>query len=369
MDIEIGVPGQIMPPADRAIENVKRNEAAGFDSVWWPSHLMGWHPQSVWTEDLTPLANVQDNPHVYFDPLVMMGAAGSHTERIKVGVVVTDLITRHPAVAAQMALTVDHLAQGRSILGLGSGEAMNVSPYGMTFDRPVGRLAEGIEVMRKLWTTDGPVDYVGKTIQLKSAVIGLSPYQGRTPPIWVAAHGPKMLALTGRLADGWLPTKTAPAVYARSLDDIRKAAVDAGRDPDNFTPGMLGYVLLAPDEAALAHLTRQPLVRFLCVMLPPDIYRSMGLEPPMGGSGFHELVPAAVDRPEAMRIIDAIPPEVVRYYAFCGTPEQVAEQVIEYHGAGLRHLICWNITPFGDPELAGWSFKALGQLKEMLKSA
>ena len=45
-----------MPPADRAVENAKRAEAKGYDAVWWPCHLMGWHPDSVWTEDLTPLA-------------------------------------------------------------------------------------------------------------------------------------------------------------------------------------------------------------------------------------------------------------------------------------------------------------------------
>ena len=84
MDIQLGVPGQIMPPADKAVDNAKRAEAKGFDSVWWPCHLMGWHPDSVWAEDLTPLAAMQPNPHVYFDPLLMMGAVGLATESIRV---------------------------------------------------------------------------------------------------------------------------------------------------------------------------------------------------------------------------------------------------------------------------------------------
>ena len=84
---------------------------------------MGWHPDSVWTEDLTPLAAVQPNPHTYFDPLLMMGAVGAATDRIRVGSVVTDLIRRNPAMVAQQMLTLDHLTRGRAILGLGSGEA------------------------------------------------------------------------------------------------------------------------------------------------------------------------------------------------------------------------------------------------------
>ena len=62
MDIEFGAPGQIMPPADRRSRTPRRAEADGYDSVWWPSHLMGWHPDSVWTEDITPLAEVPGQP-------------------------------------------------------------------------------------------------------------------------------------------------------------------------------------------------------------------------------------------------------------------------------------------------------------------
>src|SRR3954452_24493753 len=99
---------------------------------------MGCIPDSVRTEDMTELAKFQGNPHVHFDPLMMMGAAGAATSKIKVGVCVTDTIRRHPAMLAQAALTADHLSQGRAVLGLGSGERMNVPPSGMSFDKPVG---------------------------------------------------------------------------------------------------------------------------------------------------------------------------------------------------------------------------------------
>ncbi|MDE0652947.1 MAG: LLM class flavin-dependent oxidoreductase [bacterium] len=365
MDIQIGVPGQLMPPADRAVSLAQRNEADGFDAVWWPCHLMGWHSDSVWTPDMTPFAAVQPSPHTYFDPLLMMAAVGSQTSRIKVGVVVTDLLRRHPAMVANMALTLDHLTQGRAVLGLGSGERMNVVPYGVDFSRPVSRLAEGIEVIRLLWGADGPVNYEGRFFHLKDAVLGLAPYSDRPPPLWTAAHGPRMLAITGRLADGWLPTKLSPQRYAEALGTIREASLAAGRDADAVTPGLLAYVLVAPDEASLRRLQEAPMVRALMVMLPAEVFESLGVEPP---EGFHELVPASLSRPEALAVIDGIPPRVVDYYCFCGTPEQIAEQVAEYHAAGLRHLVMWNITPFGDPSLAGWSFKALGEVKDILRS-
>lgn len=367
--IELGVPGQIMPPADKAVALAQRNESDGFDAVWWPDHLMGWHPESMWTEDLTDLAKFQDNPHQYFDPLMMMGTVGSQLERTRVGVVVTDLIRRHPAVLAQTMLTVDHLTKGRGILGLGSGERLNITPYGMSFEKPVGRLSEGIDIIRLLWKADGKVSYEGQHFELDGAVCGLYPYEGKEPEIWTAAHGPRMLRITGEKADGWLPTKVSPEEYGRMLEDIRQAGAAKGRDMDAFTPGMLGYVLVAPDEETLQRLREHPLVRMLCILLPSDVFRKLGYSPPLEGygSGFHDFIPSTVSKAEALRISDAIAPEIVDYYAFAGTVEQVADEIQEFAAQGLRHLVMWNITAFGDPSLAGWSFKAMNRLQDILK--
>ena len=365
--LELGVPGQIMPPASAAVRFAQRAEADGFDAIWWPDHLMGWHPDSLWTPDLTPLTDSQANPHTYFDPLVMMGAVGVQTTRLRVGVAVTDLIRRHPAVLAQTMLTLDHLTEGRAILGLGVGERLNIRPYGLSWDKPVARLDEGIDVIRRLWRADGPIDFEGRFFRLRHAVLGLSP-SGAEPPIWTAAHGPRMLGLTGRQGDGWLPTKMPPGEYAACLQTVQAAARDAGRDPGAITPGMLGYVLLGPDEETVQRLTEQPLVRALCVLLPAAVFRALGVEPPLegAGSGFHDFVPTEISREEGLRIVAAIPPAVVRHYAFCGTPEQVAAQVREYAAAGLRHLVMWNITAFGDPALARYSFGAMKELREEL---
>lgn len=370
MEIEFGAPGTIMPPADKAVENARRAEADGYDSIWWPSHLMGWHPESVWTEDITPLATFQANPHTYFDPLVMMGVAGAVTERIRVGVVVTDVLTHHPAVLAQTALTLDHVTKGRAILGLGSGEQLNVEPYGMEWDKPVGHLDEAIDVIRLLWNADGAVDFDGTFYRLTDAVLGLSPYSPGGPPIWVAAHKPRMLGITGRKGDGWLPTKMYAHEYAAALDRIRSAASDAGRPDDAVTPGMLAYLIVGPDAEAVERVKQHPLVRLLCILLPSEDFAKLGIEPPLGteGSGFHDFLPTRVPREEALRLAEAIPPRTLDYYAFCGTPDEIVEQFAEYHAHGLRHPILWNITAFGDPLLARFSFTAMNEIREKLRA-
>lgn len=369
MKVTLGVPGRIMPPADKAIEFVQRAEADGFDAVWWPCHLMGWIPDSVWTEDLTGLARFQSNPHMYFDPLTMMAAAGPATSTIKVGVSVTDTIRRHPAMLAQQALTIDHLASGRSILGLGSGERMNVAPYGIEWSKPVGRLEEALRVIRLLWEADGPVDFRGDFFNLESAVLGLDPYDGAPPPIWLAAHGPRMLEIAGRLTDGWLPTNITPEDYASKLAVIRESAERAGRDPEAFTPSMLAYVLCAPDEETLDRMCDQTLVRllFAAVGLSPETWARHGSSSPFeGGSGFHSYVPTSVTRKEAERVASHIVPGVVKDATLHGTPEQIAEQIRAYQQAGLRDVVLWNITPFGDASLSVYSFKAMAEVKDLL---
>jgi phthiodiolone/phenolphthiodiolone dimycocerosates ketoreductase len=370
MRVTLGTPGRIMPPADKAVEFVQQAEADGFDAVWWPCHLMGWLPDSVWTPEFTPLAEFQPNPHVYFDPLSMMGAAGAVTERIKVGVAVTDVMRRHPAMLAQQALTVDHLATGRSILGLGSGERMNVVPYGVEWRKPVSRLAEGIDVIRALWESEGrPVNHEGEFFKLEGAVLGMEPYGGSPPPIWLAAHGPRMLDLCGRRADGWLPTNVTPETYAEKLAVVRKAAEGAGRDPGAVTPSMLAYVLCAPDEETLEHLCEQPLTRllFAAVSIAPETYARYGSTSPFeGGSGFHSYVPTLVSREEALRVASHIPNGIVRDATLHGTPEQIADKIKGYAQAGLEDVILWNITAFADPALAGYSFRSMRRVRELL---
>lgn len=371
MRVTLGAPGRIMPPASKAIEFAQQAEADGFDAIWWPWHLMGWVPDAVWNEDFTELANFQSNPHLFFDPLIMMGAAGAATERIRVGVCVTDTIHRHPAMLAQESLTVDHLARGRSILGLGSGERMNVTPYGLEWEKPVGRLEEAIKVLRLLWEADGPVNFEGKFFRLENAVIGLDPYEGRTPPIWLAAHGPRMLRITGRLADGWLPTNMPPETYAEKLGAIRESAEAADRDPDAITPSMLAYVICAPDEEMLAQMYEAPLARllFAAVDLSPEMYERHGSSSPFeGGSGFHSFMPTTVSREECERIISHIPGGIVKELTLSGTPERIAEQIRTYAEAGLRDVVLWNITPFADPAQSIYSFKAMKTVRELLET-
>lgn len=369
--VELGMPGGIMPPFEKVAQQAQRAEERGYDAVWWPCHLMGWHPQSIWRPEITELARYQKNADVYFDPIPAISAAAMATSNIRLGLGVTDLIRRHPTMLAQTALTVSHISRGRFILGLGSGEQCNLTPYGFDFSQPVSKLEEGLKVLRLLWESGGqPVNFEGRHFQLDGAVLGLEPYEGKTPPIWIAAHGPRMLSLTGKYADGWLPTMMTPDEYGAKLAKIQEAALSIGRSADAVTAGMLAYVVVDEDRAAIPSMLDSLLVKGLCLLLPAEIFQRFGYEPPFEGkAGFHDYVPSRYPYKDAVRVISRVPREVVEYFTLHGTPEDVAEQVRALAAAGLRHVVLWNITAFADPERARASFRCMDRVKELLSSA
>ena len=138
--LELSAMGAVRPPADAVLAAAQRREQQGFDAIWWADHLLHWFPLSIWTPDLVPQAATQPSPHIWFDPVPVVAAAAAATRDIRLGIGVTDVIRRHPASLAQTALTLDHLTGGRFVLGVGSGEALNLEPFGVTNERPLSRL-------------------------------------------------------------------------------------------------------------------------------------------------------------------------------------------------------------------------------------
>jgi phthiodiolone/phenolphthiodiolone dimycocerosates ketoreductase len=204
-------------------------EADGVETIWYSDHFLHWFPPGVWTQDLVPQALPGSTPHVFLDPTALMAAVAQHTERVRLATGVTDAVRRHPAVIAQTFITLDHVTRGRSVLGIGVGEAENIVPFGMPYERTASRLIEAVEVIRLLWSTPEPVRFDGDHFRLRDAILGARPFGDAPPEIWMAAHRPRVLEATGRLADGWFPVILDAAEYGARLADLRAASVAAGR--------------------------------------------------------------------------------------------------------------------------------------------
>jgi phthiodiolone/phenolphthiodiolone dimycocerosates ketoreductase len=108
-------------------------------------------------------------------------------------------------------------------------------------------------------------------------------------------------------------------------------------------------------------------VLFAAVDLPAETYERHGSTSPFeGGTGFHSFVPTRIERAEVERIVSHIPGGIVREHTLAGTPEMLAEQIRTYAEAGLRDVVLWNITPFADPAMSVYSFRALRELRTLL---
>ena len=200
--MDFGVVLQNDPPAWRVVELARQAEILGFTHVWtFDSHLLWQEPYVVYSQIL------------------------ANTKRVIVGPMVTNPATRDWTVTASLFATLNDMFGNRTVCGIGRGD----SAVRVTNGAPVNlaTLRESIGVIRALANSEA-AEYKGNTLQFPWS-------RGSNVPIWVAAYGPKALALTGEVGDGFILQLADPDITAWSIAAVRKAAADAGRDPASIS--------------------------------------------------------------------------------------------------------------------------------------
>ena len=210
----------------------ERAEAAGFDSVWIGDSLVA-RPRH--------------------EPLTLMAAIAARTRRVRIGTGVLLPALRNPVVLAHVVGTLDRVAEGRIILGVGIAGDMpairkEFAAAGVPWDRRVGRFLEILAICQALWTRDG-VTFSGKHFTLDNVTMEPKPHRPGGPPIWIGGSGPTALREAARF-DAWFPTGPSVEFFAEHFPKIQAAARAAGRKPDAVTGA--AYVTLAfdPNPAA-----------------------------------------------------------------------------------------------------------------------
>jgi phthiodiolone/phenolphthiodiolone dimycocerosates ketoreductase len=336
-----------MVPPKPPIGGVRRllwlARALRLDGVFVWDHLQDFTPSALWDRDWSWTVGASRSPHELFDFQTLLGALAPAAGRLRLGVLVTEPIRRHPVVIAQALVTLAHLTARPPILGIGAGERENVEPYGLGFAAPVARLEEALAVIRLcLDQGGGPLDFAGRHFQLSRARFDLPIPPARKPEVWVGAHGPRMLRLTGRYGDGWYPVGLlTPGEYAARLAVIRGAAREAGRDPATIVPALQPHLVVAPSEREARAMLAAPPIRFAALLVPADLWRSVGHEHPLGAGfrGYVDFVPERYGRDELEAAMAAVPPELAEVAAIWGTSAQVVARLGEYVEAGARYLV------------------------------
>ncbi len=213
----VNVSTSAAPGAD-PVRDALRAEELGFDFVSASDHPSGTHPTyETWT---------------------MLAWIAAATSRVKVASRVLGVPYRSPAMVAKMAESLDRLSGGRLILGLGGGASDHeLRAFGLSVPTPrekIEGLEEAVNIVRGLWTRPA-FDFDGRIY--RTAAAELEPKPARPIPIWLGTFGPRGLAVTGRCADGWIPSfDMAPPERATEMRDVIFAAARAaGRDPPEIT--------------------------------------------------------------------------------------------------------------------------------------
>lgn len=199
----------------------RRAEELGFASIWVVDHL-------IVRSDTEPTAGV-------WECWSLLSALAAATSRVQLGTLVICNSFRNPALLAKMAATVDEISAGRLILGLGAGHhEPEYRAFGFSYDHRVSRFEEAIQIIGPL-LREGYADFEGRYYQARDCELRPRGPRPTGPPIMIGTHGPRMLDITARHADGWNVyfDKTGNTVegFRRISQDVDAACARAGRDP------------------------------------------------------------------------------------------------------------------------------------------
>lgn len=248
LPIGLELPGEPAVPEMMAL--ARQAEAAGFESIWLT--------ETRFTRDAVTTA----------------AAIATATQAARIATAVVNPFTRGAVLTAVTAATLDEVCGGRFVLGIGPGSPTVLERQGYRFDRPLVRLRETVDVVRRLLGGE-EVSFTGSTMQITRTRLDFAPVRSDIP-IYLGVTGPKALALAGEIADGVILNGfVSPAYTQRAVEIVRTSARAAGRNPDDV--GITASIIVSVDadhETALDAV--RPLVALYLAEFP-NIARESGV--------------------------------------------------------------------------------------------
>ncbi|HKQ05134.1 MAG TPA: LLM class flavin-dependent oxidoreductase [Blastocatellia bacterium] len=307
-------------PLGEAIEYVRYAEARGFEAVW------------------------QAESRLVRDAIVPMAAFAATTNRIQVGSGVINNWTRNAALIAQTFSTLDDLAPGRILCGLGVWWEPLATKVGVQRRKPLLAMRETVEVVRRLLAME-KVSFKGEFVNVEEIEIDIV-HGDRSPkrvPIYIGATGMKMMELSGEIADGVLLNYlVSPAYNREAMQHLEAGAARAGRTVAQIDRPQLVVCSLDEDRSRALDNARKLVTQYLGQQ--PHIMKASGVSSELLDEISRVLTWPAEEHQirEAMKLV---PDEVVQLITASGTPDECRAKVAEYIEAGCT---CPVLYPLGD---------------------
>ena len=315
--------------AEQQADLVKEAEAAGWDSVW--------AAEAYGSDAATVLAWI-----------------AAQTDRIKIGSSIFQIPARTPAMTAMTAATLDHLSNGRMVVGIGSsGPQVAEGWHGQRFPKQLQRTREYVEILRKALARER-LEYEGQQYTLplpdgpgKALKLMIGTVQERIP-IYIAAIGPKNTQLTGEIADGWMPTFFSPEHVGEFKELLEEGASRAGKDLNGFDIAPNVNIAVDDDVDRARDIMRPFLALYVGGMgsRKQNFYNAL-----VRRYGFEEAAEEVQDlylEGKKEEAAAALPAELIDKTSLCGPLDTIKDRLAVYRDAGVGTLIT---TPMAiDPE-------------------
>ena len=303
------------------------------------------------------------------DAPTVLSWIAAQTSRIDVGSAVLQIPARTPAMTAMTAATLDTLSGGRFRLGLGvSGPQVSEGWHGVRFTKPLGRTREYVEIVRAALRRER-LKFEGEHFTLplpegpgKALTLTVHPVR-ETIPLYLAAIGPKNLALTGEIADGWLPVFFSPEHAEEQLGQIRAGAEQAGRSLDGFDVVPTVPLVVGEDWRACADAVRGYAALYIGGMgsREKNFYNALACR--MGFEAQAAKVQETYLAKDYAGAMAAVPLEFIDATSLLGPKERIAERMTEFAKAGVTTL---TVAPtFGAPEQASAALRTAVEAIEL----
>lgn len=315
------------PRLDYMYEGAKKAEQCGFEYVFYADHTVMLPP----------------GPGTCFDAFMFLTAIAMITNKAKLCTGVSDPHRFHPALMAQKVATLDQLSNGRAMIGLGAGEKMNVDMYGLNRDKSISKLREYIDLLRDFWIkrkVNKNSEFWGN---ITRAYIQIKPIQ-KSPPIYIAANGPKTRQITGELGDGWYPFVESPNSFKENRKEIIEAAKKVGRNTEEIDYTYNCFVAIDNKNPENA-VKRCDFFRATYVLNPTktnQIYPNLCLPTEYT---IHNFDMQVKDANEQLACVDKLPETILQDTNCLGSTDDVISSIEKYKEAGATSMILMNRGP------------------------
>jgi len=255
----------------------------------------------------------------------LLAVAADRTEELGLTNDVFSPYSRSPALLGQTAAMLQQLSDGRYRLGLGTSSPPLVENWhGLSFDRPLRRLREAIEIVRQV-TTGERVNYEGEIFELQGLQLE-DPAPEIAPPIDVAAVGPKAVELVGRFADGWVPQMFTPDGLHERLEDLERGSNLGSRDPEAVRTSFILRCCAMENGEQARNIARNHLA-FVIGAYGPYYRKSLERQ---GYSNVTEKLQELWESGQRDRMADALPDSLLDELAAAGTPSEVKKKYADF---------------------------------------